>query len=82
MINGGVHTAPRLDSGADGDVIDADQGQKRRHCQNEPERALAGDRKRQANHISLTGAPVTVQDSRRTRRIDVMRSLGPTENHP
>src|SRR5271165_5854073 len=82
MINAGVHATPVGIVPADGHVIDADQGQKRRHCQNEPERAVAGDRKGQANHISLTGAPVAVQDSCRTRRIDVARPLGSTENHP
>src|SRR3984893_18717489 len=82
MINAGVHAAPVRIVPADGHVIDAYQGQKRRHCREEPERAVAGDRKRQANPITFTGAPVAVQDSLRARRIDITRPLGFTENHP
>src|ERR1700760_2585971 len=82
MINAGIDPTSVGIVPADGHVIDADQDEKQRHRQDEPERAIAGDRKGQANDVSLAGTPITIQNSRCPRRIDVTRSFGLAENHP
>jgi len=66
---------------ADRHVVDAHQGGEQAHGGDEPERAVAGDGKRQPDDIGFAGAPVAVENGRRPRGIHVARPFRVARNH-